>query len=97
MTAFGDLDVSVIDQLPPGRHPIHTKMTVAVNREEVYQFVAGRLKAGEQALEEKRQALQGAGVELERAAQAGAQRATAEENTAVPRAKARGFISPALR
>jgi len=49
MTAFGDLDVSVIDELPPGRHPVVTRMTVAANRDQVYQFVAGRLKEGEQA------------------------------------------------
>ena len=49
MTAFGDLDVSTIDELPPGRHPIHTKMTIASNRDQVYAFVATRLKAGEQA------------------------------------------------
>ncbi len=49
MTVFGDLDVSTIDELPPGRHPIHTKMTVADNRDQVYAFVADHLKAGEQA------------------------------------------------
>ena len=49
MTAFGDLDVSVIDELPPGRQPIHTKTTPASMREEVYRWLAPRLKAGEQA------------------------------------------------
>ncbi|MEI8197255.1 MAG: ATP-dependent DNA helicase RecG, partial [Phycisphaerae bacterium] len=49
MTAFGDLDVSVIDELPPGRVPIHTQMTPSANRQEVYAFVAQHLKAGEQA------------------------------------------------
>jgi ATP-dependent DNA helicase RecG len=49
MTLYGDLDVSVIDELPPGRHAIHTRLTVAANRPEVYEFVAGRLKEGEQA------------------------------------------------
>ena len=49
MTAFGDLDVSVIDELPPGRHAIHTKFTTAASRQEVYAFVAERLKAKEQA------------------------------------------------
>jgi len=49
MTAFGDLDVSVIDELPPGRHPVLTKMTNSGVRREVYEFVAQRLKAGEQA------------------------------------------------
>ncbi len=49
MTAFGDLDISVIDELPPGRHPVFTKMTVSANRELVYQFVATRIKEGDQA------------------------------------------------
>ena len=49
MTAFGDLDVSVIDELPPGRLPIHTKLAMTANREDVYTFVATHLKAGEQA------------------------------------------------
>ncbi|HUO09833.1 MAG TPA: ATP-dependent DNA helicase RecG [Phycisphaerae bacterium] len=49
MTAFGDLDVSVIDELPPGRQPIFTKTTPSANREDVYKWLAPRLKAGEQA------------------------------------------------
>ncbi len=49
MTAFGDLDVSVIDELPPGRQPIFTKTTPSSNREEVYKWIAPKLKAGEQA------------------------------------------------
>ncbi len=49
MTAFGDLDVSVIDQLPPGRLPIFTKMTQAANREEVYGWLKKKLAAKEQA------------------------------------------------
>jgi ATP-dependent DNA helicase RecG len=49
MTAFGDLDVSVIDELPPGRQTIHTQVASSVKRDDVYTFVAERLKAGEQA------------------------------------------------
>ncbi|HVS70360.1 MAG TPA: ATP-dependent DNA helicase RecG [Phycisphaerae bacterium] len=49
MTAFGDLDVSVIDELPPGRQPIFTKMTPASNRADVYEWLAKKLGAGEQA------------------------------------------------
>jgi ATP-dependent DNA helicase RecG len=49
MTAFGDLDVSVIDELPPGRQPIFTKTTPSSNRAEVYTWLASKLKAGEQA------------------------------------------------
>ncbi|HVX84296.1 MAG TPA: ATP-dependent DNA helicase RecG [Phycisphaerae bacterium] len=49
MTAFGDLDVSVIDELPPGRQPIFTKMTPSSNRADVYDWLAKKLAAGDQA------------------------------------------------
>jgi ATP-dependent DNA helicase RecG len=49
MTAFGDLDVSVIDELPPGRMPIFTRMTQSSTREDVYAWVAKKLQAKEQA------------------------------------------------
>jgi ATP-dependent DNA helicase RecG len=49
MTAFGDLDVSVIDELPPGRQPIVTRMTPAGNREDVYEWLAKKLTNKEQA------------------------------------------------
>jgi ATP-dependent DNA helicase RecG len=49
MTAFGDLDVSVIDELPPGRQPIFTRMTPGSNREEVYHWLARQVGAHEQA------------------------------------------------
>ena len=37
MTVYGDLDVSVIDELPPGRKPIETHWKQIGEREEVYQ------------------------------------------------------------
>lgn len=49
ITLFGDLDVSTIDALPPGRTPIETKVVDPGSREEAYAFVAERLAAGEQA------------------------------------------------
>jgi ATP-dependent DNA helicase RecG len=49
MTAFGDLDVSVIDELPPGRIPIFTRMAQASTREDVYAWVAKKIAAQEQA------------------------------------------------
>ncbi len=49
MTMFGDLDISVIDALPPGRQPIGTRLVPENEREKAYQFVAGQLKAGRQA------------------------------------------------
>jgi ATP-dependent DNA helicase RecG len=49
MTLYGDLDVSVIDELPPGRTPISTKVFYEKQRERVYQAVADELARGHQA------------------------------------------------
>jgi ATP-dependent DNA helicase RecG len=48
ITVFGDLDVSVIRDLPPGRKPIATHLARESNEDKVYSFVRERLKAGEQ-------------------------------------------------
>ena len=49
MTLFGDLDVSTIDELPPGRKPIATRVLPPDRREEAYAFVRERVDRGEQA------------------------------------------------
>jgi len=49
MTVYGDLDLSVIDELPPGRQPIHTRKAIPANRPEVYEFVRSLLVQGAQA------------------------------------------------
>lgn len=49
LTVFGDLDVSVIKELPPGRTPVVTRVVSEEKRDEVYAYVAARIKAGEQA------------------------------------------------
>lgn len=49
MTVYGDLDVSVIDELPPGRKPVQTILRYEENRLAVYQSMARQLKAGRQA------------------------------------------------
>jgi ATP-dependent DNA helicase RecG len=49
MTLFGDLDVSVIAQLPPGRTPVRTRVVGAERRDEVYAWVRSKLEAGDQA------------------------------------------------
>jgi len=49
LTTYGDMDVSVIRELPPGRHPIKTIAKPEGRREEVYAFVKGELEAGRQA------------------------------------------------
>jgi ATP-dependent DNA helicase RecG len=48
-TVFGDLDVSVIGDLPPGRKPVKTHLTRQLNERKVYDFVAKELAAGRQA------------------------------------------------
>jgi len=49
MTAFADLDVSVIDELPPGRTPVKTVLISDERREEVMQRVEQACKSGRQA------------------------------------------------
>ncbi|MFL6415233.1 MAG: ATP-dependent DNA helicase RecG [Bryobacteraceae bacterium] len=49
LTIYGDLDVSVIDELPPGRKPIVTKHVPESAVERVYSFVAQEIAAGRQA------------------------------------------------
>ncbi len=49
MTIFGDLDVSVVKGMPPGRMPIVTRLVSHEQSDDVYQFVRTRLDAGEQA------------------------------------------------
>lgn len=49
LTIYGDLDVSTIDELPPGRKPIQTRHKTSVEIEQVYSFLLGELKAGRQA------------------------------------------------
>jgi ATP-dependent DNA helicase RecG len=49
MTAYADLDVSVIDELPPGRTPIKTVVIPESRREEVVARIAAACRAGRQA------------------------------------------------
>lgn len=48
MTVYGDLDVSVIDELPPGRKPVTTRMRTESQRFEVYHFIGTELRKGRQ-------------------------------------------------
>ncbi len=48
LTIFGDLQVSTIDKLPPGRKPVKTKLYRQSQINEVWNFVKSKLKAGEQ-------------------------------------------------
>lgn len=49
MSAYGDLDTSVIDELPPGRTPIQTVTIPLDRREEVLQRIATNCQEGKQA------------------------------------------------
>lgn len=48
MTVYGDLDVSVIDQLPPGRKPVETVLRYDEQRLQVYKGVYTQLRLGRQ-------------------------------------------------
>jgi ATP-dependent DNA helicase RecG len=49
MTVYGDLDVSVIDEMPKGRIPIVTRKTYQSKRPAVMQFIRDHVKQGRQA------------------------------------------------
>ncbi len=49
MTVYGDLTVSVIDQLPPGRKPVHTFLFQEAQRRRAYQLVHDQLRNKKQA------------------------------------------------
>jgi ATP-dependent DNA helicase RecG len=49
LTLYGDLDLSVLDELPPGRTPIVTRRVSDERSAEVWQFVRKQVEAGHQA------------------------------------------------
>lgn len=49
LTLYGDMDVSVLDELPPGRQPITTKLYYENKRDEAYEFLRDELDKGRQA------------------------------------------------
>jgi ATP-dependent DNA helicase RecG len=49
LTLYGDLDVSLIDELPPGRIPIETRMTTESHLPGVWDFLRRQVQAGHQA------------------------------------------------
>lgn len=48
MTVYGDLDISIIDELPPGRKPIVTLLRYENKRRDVYSVMHQQLQAGRQ-------------------------------------------------
>ncbi|HEX2198387.1 MAG TPA: ATP-dependent DNA helicase RecG [Burkholderiales bacterium] len=63
MTAYADLDVSTLDELPPGRQPVRTRLAAAQRREEVLGRIRDAVAEGQQAywvcpvIEESREGL----------------------------------------
>jgi ATP-dependent DNA helicase RecG len=49
LTVYGDLDLSVIDELPPGRRPVKTLRRKAGATEKIYEFVRKEIRQGRQA------------------------------------------------
>lgn len=48
LTIFGDLDLSIIDELPKGRKKIITKIVAPENRDKAYAFIRGQVRNGRQ-------------------------------------------------
>jgi ATP-dependent DNA helicase RecG len=49
LTIYGDLDLSIIDEMPPGRRPIETRLLLPTERERAYAFVRSQVERGRQA------------------------------------------------
>jgi ATP-dependent DNA helicase RecG len=49
LTVFGDLDLSILDELPPGRTPIKTKWLEPKERERAYSYIRKQIREGRQA------------------------------------------------
>lgn len=49
LTLYGDLDVSLLDEMPPGRTPVATSVVPPAEQDTTYQFVAQQITAGRQA------------------------------------------------
>jgi len=49
MTLYGDLDVSLIDEMPPGRRPVETKVFHESSRSRVYRIIEEEVRKGRQA------------------------------------------------
>lgn len=48
LTVFGDLDLSIISELPKNRKPIITKIVAPANRDKAYAFIRGQVRRGRQ-------------------------------------------------
>jgi ATP-dependent DNA helicase RecG len=74
LTLYGDLDVSVLDEMPPGRGPVESRWTTDENLPAVWEFVRREISRGRQAyviypvIEESLRELKAATAEYERLA-----------------------------
>ncbi len=73
LTVFGDLDISTIDELPPGRTPVQTYRVTAKKETDAYKFIRKEIEKGRQAFvvyplvdESEKLDLKSATVEAER-------------------------------
>jgi ATP-dependent DNA helicase RecG len=48
LTLYGELDISIIDEMPPGRQPIETKLCSPNSRKQLYEKIDKELEAGRQ-------------------------------------------------
>lgn len=49
MTLYGDLDVSIIDEMPPGRSPVETRLVSKAAESEAWELIASEVASGRQA------------------------------------------------
>lgn len=48
LTVYGDLDLSLLDELPPGRQPVSTHIVFPIERERVYGLIQSQIEKGQQ-------------------------------------------------
>ncbi len=48
LTLFGDLDISILGEMPPGRQPVKTRMVPPEKRADAYTFIRKQVNAGRQ-------------------------------------------------
>ncbi|PKO18495.1 MAG: DNA helicase RecG [Chloroflexi bacterium HGW-Chloroflexi-10] len=48
LTIYGDMDLSVINEMPPGRQPVETYIVTPLDRERIYQIVLKQIESGRQ-------------------------------------------------
>ena len=48
LTLFGDLDISILGEMPPGRQPVKTRMVPSEKRADAYNFIRKQVNAGRQ-------------------------------------------------